>query len=163
MLKIRLLIKIYFIFQSFYCTCHPIFEETQLWWFGFGLGISQMLASWLQNRACFWQKGFCWLGTRTLKSIKKRRYLHCCLECKFDNTRLSYWHKNQIGRIEIFFCCFLPLQIFCPGSLLSKVEQANRAENLQSQEATKKNFNSANLILMSIGKSGIIKFEFQTT
>ena len=37
------------------------------------------------------------------------------------------------------------------------------AENLQSQEATKKKFNSANLILMSIGKSGIIKFEFQTT
>ena len=26
-----------------------------------------------------------------------------------------------------------------------------------------KNFNFANLILMSIGKSGIIKFEFQTT
>ena len=72
----RLLIKVYCTFQSFYWTCHPIFEETQLWWFGFGLGISQMLASWLQNRACFWQKGFCWLGTRTLKSIKKRRYLH---------------------------------------------------------------------------------------
>ena len=29
-----------------------------------------------------------------------------------------------------------------------------------SQEATMKNFNSANLILMSIGKSGFIKFEY---
>ena len=26
-----------------------------------------------------------------------------CLEFKFDDTRLSYWHKNKIGRIEIFF------------------------------------------------------------
>ena len=46
------------------------------------------------------------------------------------------------------------------GSVL--LRPANRAENQQSQEATKKNFNSANLILMSIVKSGIIKFEFKT-
>ena len=26
-----------------------------------------------------------------------------CLEFKFDDTRLSYWHKNKIGRIEFFF------------------------------------------------------------
>ena len=26
---------------------------------------------------------------------------------KMLDTRLSYWHKNKIGRIEIFFCCFL--------------------------------------------------------
>ena len=26
-----------------------------------------------------------------------------CLEFKFDDTRISYWHKNKIGRIEIFF------------------------------------------------------------
>ena len=36
-----------------------------------------------------------------------------CLEFKFDDTRLSYWHKNKIGRIEIFlllpdFANFLP-------------------------------------------------------
>ena len=23
-----------------------------------------------------------------------------CLEFKFDDTKLSYWHKNKIGRIE---------------------------------------------------------------
>ena len=62
-----------------------------------------------------------------------------CLEFKFDATRLSYWQKKKIGRIEIFFCCFLTL-------IISK----------------KQKFNSANLILMSIGKSGVI-FEFQTT
>ena len=60
-------------------------------------------------------------------------------------------------------CCFLTLLIFCPVGLLSFAETANRAENKQSQEATNFFFNSANLILMSIGKSGIIKFEFQTT
>ena len=49
------------------------------------------------------------------------------------------------------------------AELLSFAETANRAENQQSQEATKKNFKSANLILLSIRKSGIIKFEFQTT
>ena len=49
-----------------------------------------------------------------------------------------------------FFCCFLTLLIFCPVGLLSFAKTANRAEN------------SANLILMSIGKSGVIKFEFQT-
>ena len=53
----------------------------------------------------------------------------CCLEFKFDDTRLSYWHKNNIGRIEIFFCCFLTLLIFCPVGLLSFAETANRAEN----------------------------------
>ena len=25
-----------------------------------------------------------------------------CLEFKFDDTRLSYWHKNKIGRIDFF-------------------------------------------------------------
>ena len=29
------------------------------------------------------------------------------MEFKFDDTRLSYWHKNQIGRIE-FFCFVFP-------------------------------------------------------
>ena len=49
------------------------------------------------------------------------------------------------------------------AELLSFAETATRAENQQSQEATKKNFNSTNLILLSIEKSGVIKFEFQTT
>ena len=84
-----------------------------------------------------------------------------CLEFKFDDTRHSF--KNKIGRIENFVCCFLTLLIFCPVGLLSFAETANRADKKQSQEATRKNFNSANLILMTIGKSGIIKFEFQTT
>ena len=26
-----------------------------------------------------------------------------CLEFKFDDNRLSYWHKNKIGRIHFFF------------------------------------------------------------
>ena len=52
-----------------------------------------------------------------------------CLEFKFDDTRLSYWHKNKIGRIEKKICCFLTLLILCPVSCLSKTEQANRAEN----------------------------------
>ena len=29
-----------------------------------------------------------------------------CLEFKFNDTRLSYWHKNKIGRIENFFSIF---------------------------------------------------------
>ena len=61
-----------------------------------------------------------------------------CLEFKFDDTRLSYWLQNKIGRIEIFFCCFLTLLILCPVGCLSKTEQASRADILQSQEATKK-------------------------
>ena len=52
-----------------------------------------------------------------------------CLEFKFDDTRLSYWHKNKIGRIEKKNCCFLTLLILCPVGCLSKTEQANRAEN----------------------------------
>ena len=36
------------------------------------------------------------------------------MEFELDDTRLSYWQKNKIGRIEIFFCCFLTLLIFCP-------------------------------------------------
>ena len=46
------------------------------------------------------------------------------MEFKFDDTRLSYWHKNKIGRIEIFFGCFLTLLILCPVGCLSKTEQA---------------------------------------
>ena len=99
-LENRLLIKIYFIFQSFYCTCHPIFEETQLWWFGFGLGISQMLASWLQNRACFWQKGFCWLGTRTLKGIKKRRYVGIYILLTIEGACITYRdHCDRLSKV----------------------------------------------------------------
>ena len=35
------------------------------------------------------------------------------MEFKFDDTRLSYWHKNKIDRIEKK-CCFLTLLIFLP-------------------------------------------------
>ena len=52
-----------------------------------------------------------------------------CLEFKFDDTRLSYWHKNKIGRIEKKFCCVMTLLVFCPVGCLSKTEKADRAEN----------------------------------
>ena len=71
--------------------------------------------------------------------------------------------RIRLAELKKKLCCFLTLQIFCPVGLLNIAEQASWAENLQRQEATKKNFNSANLIIMSIGKSGIIKFEFRTT
>ena len=45
-----------------------------------------------------------------------------CLEFKFDDARLSYWHKNKIGKIEKKNCCFLTLLIFCPVGLLSFVD-----------------------------------------
>ena len=74
--------------------------------------------------------------------------------------KADFEHKYST---DIYFFQAYSNEIFCPVGLLSFAETANRAEKQQSQEATKKNFNSANLILMSIGKSGIIKFEFQTT
>ena len=40
---------------------------------------------------------------------------------------------------------------------------SKQGRELEKSGSNKKNFNSANLILMSIGMSGIIKFEFQTT
>ena len=52
-----------------------------------------------------------------------------CLKFKFDDTRLSYWHNNKIGRIETFFCCFLTLLILCPVRCLNRTEQAKWAEN----------------------------------
>ena len=73
----------------------------------------------------------------------------------------GYISISILAELIFLFCCFLTLLILCPVGCLSKTEQANWAENQQSQEATKTNFNSANLILMSIRKSGIIKFEFQ--
>ena len=42
-------------------------------------------------------------------------------------------------------------------------ELKNKGRKLAKSGSNKKKFNSANLILMLIGKSGIIKFEFQTT
>ena len=71
--------------------------------------------------------------------------------------------RIRLAELIFFFCCFLTLLILCPVGLLNFADQANRTENKQIQEATKKIFNSANLILMSIGKSGVIKFEFQIT
>ena len=82
-----------------------------------------------------------------------------CLVFIFDNTRLSYWHRNKIGRIDFFCCCcFLALLIFCPVGCLSKTEQA-----IIKGRKQQKKINSPNFILLSIGKSGVIKFEFQTT
>ena len=63
-----------------------------------------------------------------------------CLEFKFDDTRLSYWHKNKIGRIEIFFCCFLTLLIFCPVSWVSFAETSQQGRKLAKSGSNKKNF-----------------------
>ena len=62
------------------------------------------------------------------------------MEFKFDDTRLSYWHKNKIGRIEIFFCCFLTLLIFCPVSWVSFAETSQQGRKLAKSGSNKKNF-----------------------
>ena len=59
-----------------------------------------------------------------------------------------------------FFYCLLTLLMLAVSAKLSK-PTGQKIRKVRKQQ--KKNFNSANLILMSIGKSGIIKFEFQTT
>ena len=61
-----------------------------------------------------------------------------CLEFKFDDTRLSYWHKNKIERIEIFFCCFLTLLIFCPVSWVSFAETSQQGRKLAKSGSNKK-------------------------
>ena len=86
-----------------------------------------------------------------------------CLEFKFDDTRLSYWHKNKIGRIELFFLLLPDFANSLPCWLSQQNWASQQGRKLAKSGSNKKNFNSANLILMSIGKSGIIIFEFQTT
>ena len=63
-----------------------------------------------------------------------------CLEFKFDDTRLSYWHKNKIGRIEKKFCCFLTLLIFCPVGWVSFAETSQQGKKLAKLGSNKKNF-----------------------
>ena len=51
---------------------------------------------------------FCWIELLAIQKIFVctvgwAPWNLSCLEFKFDDTRLSYWHKNKIGRIEIFF------------------------------------------------------------
>ena len=64
-------------------------------------------------------------------------------------------HKNKIGRIEIFFVsswlCWFSALLAC--SVLLRQPTGQRISKVRKQQ---KNCNSANLILMSIGKSGII-------
>ena len=55
----------------------------------------------------------------------------------FDTYLLDFPHNVKIR--SIFFCCVLTLQSLCPVGCLSLAETANRAETLQSQDATKKN------------------------
>ena len=124
------------------------------------------------NRVHIFQ-GSCWVGMLPCR-VYEIIHLHIlckldltlwnlsCLEFKFDDTRLSYWHKNKIGRIEKKmllpdFANFLPCwpAQFCWDS--------QQGRELAKSWSNKKNSNSANLILMSIRKSGIIRFEFQTT
>ena len=59
---------------------------------------------------------------------------------KMLDTRLSYWHKNKIGRIEIYFCCFLTLLIFCPVSWVSFAETSQQGRKLAKSGSNKKNF-----------------------
>ena len=42
-------------------------------------------------------------GGRYISTVGLTIWNLSCLEFKFDDTRLSYWHKNKIGRIKIFF------------------------------------------------------------
>ena len=61
----------------------------------------------------------------------------------FDDTRLSYWHKNKIGRIEIFlllsdFANFLPCWLVSAkltqltGQKISKVRKQQKKNSVQS-------------------------------
>ena len=61
-----------------------------------------------------------------------------CLEFKFDDTRLSYWHKNKIVRIEIFLCCFLTLLIFCPIGWSQQNWLSQQDRKLAKSESKKK-------------------------
>ena len=47
-------------------------------------------------------------------------------EFKFDDTRLSTYHKNKIGHIENVFCCILTLQSLCWLSQFSWDSQQGR-------------------------------------
>ena len=86
-----------------------------------------------------------------------------CLEFKFDDTRVSYWHKNKIGRIENFFLLLPDFANFLPCWIAQFCWDSQQGRELAKSGSNKKKFNSTDLILMLIGKSGIIKFEFQTT
>ena len=83
-----------------------------------------------------------------------------CLEFKFDDTRLSYWHKNKIGKIEFFLLLpdFANFLLGWPAQFCWDQPTGQKISKVRKQQ---KKINSANL--MSIGKSGIVKFEFQTT
>ena len=75
-------------------------------------------------------------------------------EFKFDDTRLSSKYKNKIGPIEKK----IVMSWRCRVSALLAVS----AKRQQRQDITIFFFNGANLIFISWGKSGIIKFEFKT-
>ena len=67
-------------------------------------------------------------------------------EFKFDDTRLSSHYRNEISPI-ICFCWVLTLQSLCPVDCLSLAEPPNRAQNLQSQDQTKKKLMGPILLL----------------
>ena len=85
-----------------------------------------------------------------------------CLEFNFDNIRFFYWHKNKIGRND-FFLLLPDFANFLPCWLAQFCWDSQQGRELAKSGSNKKKINNANLILMSIGKSGSIKFEFQTT
>ena len=75
-----------------------------------------------------------------------------CFEFKFDDTRLYSWCKNKIGPIEISLCCALTLLSLCPVGCLRLAFL--HWDSQPGRDATNRNFNWANFILILGGKSG---------
>ena len=92
-----------------------------------------------------------------------------CLEFKFDDTRLSYWHKKRIGRIKNFFVaswlCLFSALLACSvllrrptGLRISKVrKQQTKISILQSytyvNRKVSSNLNSKQLRFHSVRPS----------
>ena len=63
-----------------------------------------------------------------------------CLEFKFDDTRLSYWHKNKIGRIEKKNLLLPDFANFLPGWPAQFWWDSQRGRELAKSGSVKKNF-----------------------
>ena len=89
-----------------------------------------------------WGHWSCWQLIRNLViyTLGLTLWNLSCLEFKFYDTRLSYWHKNKIGRIEISFCCFLTLLIFCPFGWSQQNWPSQQDRKLAKSGSNKKNF-----------------------
>ena len=63
-----------------------------------------------------------------------------CLEFKFDDTRLSYWHKNKIGGIEIFFLLLPDFANFLPSWPAQFWWDSQQGRELAKSGSNKKKF-----------------------